>query len=211
MLDIYKKRYPRGSGLNINYYLSKPLPKYKYINTIDSDTKLYNAWKEQRKINTIEDLPERHIEKIKQIAFNIIIKFPYIKELYLTGSFVSGEWLDEYSTDSERLLKSKVMFKDKNSDYDFISNPIILAHTKEYHLINSVQSTKIKLNMSSWNLAALPIEYHAKVVKAFKDNDYTIIKKLFLEYKVVDCNSCLINSSIKEWMTYAIETKTYEE
>ena len=211
MLDIYKQRYPNGVGLNINYFLSKPPKKYDYI-TVDSKSNIkYDKWKESRKIEKLEDLPEYHVEAIKLTVFKILKNFPQITELYLTGSFVSGEWLDNTASLDERDLKMKVMMKCKNSDYDFISVPLILAQTKDYHLINAVQAPKIRIVMDSWNLAALPLEYHSKVVKAFKNNDYTIIYKLFKEYKVVSCDSCLKNSAIKEWMEFAVKTGMYEE
>lgn len=211
MLEIYKKRYPNGVGLNINYFLSKPIPKYKYIVVDDEMNVKYDSWKESRKIERLEDLPGYHVDAIKLTALNILKTFPQITELYLTGSFVSGEWLDNTSSIEERELKSKVMMKSKNSDYDFISVPLILAHTKEYHLINAVQAPKIRLIMSDWNLAALPLQYHSKVVKAFKKNNYVPIVKLFTEYKVVSCESCLQYSAIKEWMEYAIKMNIYAE
>lgn len=82
----------------------------------------YNEWRERRKPGEFTDLPE----KVQVIIGKILENHPEITDMWLCGSYASGSWIDETTSEVEKTLKKEVKGRCKISDLDLIINPNVL-------------------------------------------------------------------------------------
>lgn len=210
--EIYKQRFPNAIMRSPLVSIGKTSTKnYQYITASDADLKEYEQWKNSRRANQLQDLPEIHIERIRHAISRILEDHPSVLKIWLTGSFVAGDWLDETTPSYYKELKQRVAYKDKISDYDFITYPMILSHTPDYHLIHEVLSPKFEIMAHDWDLKALPKKFHKRAISLRKNNKYPALQRLLMEHKVVPCATCLTTIAMQTWIDYAIHEKIYTD
>ena len=81
-------------------------------------SKVFNEWKESRKINSIPELPLKFRDQLDRF-----IKKYHPTKITLIGSFANGDWITEDTPQYYRNLKRQIKYKDKISDLDIIVEP----------------------------------------------------------------------------------------
>lgn len=72
--------------------------------------------------------------KVKAALNRLIENNPEVQKVYLTGSFLRGDWIDEETDDVFIAIKKTLRGKAKISDVDFITEPIVPS-TKHYDVL----------------------------------------------------------------------------
>lgn len=86
----------------------------------------YRFWVNSR----IDIYPEIVFEKL-----NILINNnPNIKRVWLCGSYLRGDWVDENTEDKYIRFKKEILGKKRLSDVDFVTEPRV-SSTKDYDII----------------------------------------------------------------------------
>lgn len=116
---IRQLRVKRRMEENLAFYKGKevPPPPPHLI-------KKYEDWKASRKVTRLEDMRESEQQAILAAIAQYTKEFPDVQQIYLTGSFASGSWIREDSTDRDREIRFiKKRLKEK-SDIDLVSYPV---------------------------------------------------------------------------------------
>lgn len=89
---------------------------------------IYRQWMKSR---------EGIIQPIVKEKLNILLKNnPAVEKVYLAGSYLRGDWIDENTDNFYVELKAKVIGKKKISDVDFVTEPPVDG-TEDYDIITS--------------------------------------------------------------------------
>lgn len=93
-------------------------------------SKEFNEWKESRKVTSIDQLPSRLQDQLKEF-----IELYNPSKIWIYGSYYNGDWIDIDTPQYYRNLKKQIKYKDKISDLDIIVEPPIEITTfKDLHI-----------------------------------------------------------------------------
>lgn len=83
----------------------------------------YEQWKSRRAVRSIDDLRQRERQEIGQAINKYLAAHPNTKAVYLSGSYAAGSWIDEFSTEKDRAIRSRHKICKPVSDIDLIPVP----------------------------------------------------------------------------------------
>lgn len=87
----------------------------------------YLSWVNSRK-NSVTN-------KVKESLKILLENNPNVSKVWLSGSYVKGDWIDEDTETKYKEYKYKVTGKNKISDIDFITDPPVES-TNHYDIIS---------------------------------------------------------------------------
>ena len=116
----------------------------------------YNKIKYERKVDRIEEFPEYIRRKLFTIVRELEKKYGQT-EMYLTGSYAAGSWIDEKSSQEFLVLKLQKKNHIKLSDFDIIipgveKNAFVLYFDCVPNIIDIIPTDVrgLKLDLSKW-------------------------------------------------------------
>lgn len=102
--------------------------------------------------NTILDFSRKEIELISQDILTIVKKYPQVKKIWITGSYVYGGNVlpdeDPYYIELREHFKLKTTL----SDRDYITEPTIVDKINQIDIINITKNNKILIFDNGFNL-----------------------------------------------------------
>ena len=87
---------------------------------------MLNQWETKRRFGTKENIPNYILEKINIRIKKILEKHPDVTEIWLTGSYASGSYIDERSTEEDHMHKGMLKTEVRISDFDFRTVPVVI-------------------------------------------------------------------------------------
>lgn len=91
--------------------------------------RLFNEWKNSRKVSSFEELPIKFQEQLKEF---IEIYKPIT--IWLFGSYANGDWITKDTPQRFVALKKRYKYKDKISDLDVFTDPPMSIQYKDVHI-----------------------------------------------------------------------------
>ena len=88
-----------------------------------SDVDRYETWKASRAIRSAHQLDFRIRQRIIEALTKYEALAGPVRQLYLSGSYTAGSWIDEDTPDEERALRRMFKFKSGVSDIDVRPEP----------------------------------------------------------------------------------------
>lgn len=62
---------------------------------------------------------------VKEILQQLLILNPNIKRVWLSGSYVKGDWIEEDTPNNFKKIRDQIKNKSNLSDVDFITEPVV--------------------------------------------------------------------------------------
>jgi len=162
---------------------------------------------EERSFLAFEDMPE-----YMKGQFSLIASFFPGRQLYATGSRVTGEYMEEWSGQEVKEIREKLRKANKGqSDYDvtFELKPgeDIAAFRKALppgaDIVRPQAGAKI-LPIPMWDFSKLPTYEHNNVLELFSRNAWGALMKIHNEYKLSPTVFCCNDGPVRRWFAYAI-------
>lgn len=86
-------------------------------------------------------------DKVQPIVYKklerLLEDHPLVEKVYLTGSYLRGDWIDEHSEEWEVHLKQRITGKTKLSDVDFFTIPSVVNTSKDYDIVGDSKNKKL--------------------------------------------------------------------
>lgn len=109
----------------------------------------FEKWRRSRMIldrkQFLRKIPNFERDRIMEAVEKIKKDFPQTEKIYLTGSFVRGDYINDFVPGYFWNLKQKVKGKAKISDLDFVTVPQVIKRTNDYDLLADENREKILL------------------------------------------------------------------
>lgn len=89
----------------------------------DEAIERYEAWKKGRAVYSIDTLSEEKQGAVKRAIAEYLTAYPNTEQIYLSGSYASGSWVDETSTNRDRAIRAPFKMHKDASDIDLVPVP----------------------------------------------------------------------------------------
>lgn len=83
----------------------------------------YEAWKKGRAVHTIDDLSKEKQGAVRNAIAEYLNIHPGTEQIHLSGSYASGSWVDENSTEEDRAIRAPFKMYKNASDIDLVPVP----------------------------------------------------------------------------------------
>ena len=103
----------------------------------------YEKWRRARIKNDWKKLPSIDKQKIEIALNKLLIKYPQVTKVWLTGSYANGDYINEFMPSYYLDLKKKVKGKSKISDVDFVTEPVIVQNGIDFDLLPNENRNKL--------------------------------------------------------------------
>lgn len=138
------------------------------------------------------------------------------REVWATGSRVSGEWIEKDSVPEVARMREGLGKSPKiESDYDIWMEPMpgedqdkIKAVLPEWaDLLPHGVPPEQKILIPMWDFTRLPKSEHKNVLELFENQRWGALMAIHNKYKLSPDNLCCNEAPAKEWFKWAIDNK----
>ena len=159
------------------------------------------AWRkiaESRRPASFLDMPE-HARAIYQKIADAY----FGRKVYACGSYVSGEWITEKTSQHIKAAKKAAYGVVKTSDFDYWSDgepswPVPLVADK----VRALQNLML---LPMWDFKKLPASEYANAIQLVNNQDYAGLIKLHDQYKLSPFTYCCNSRAVLLWFQWGIE------